>query len=158
MLTRFSNRLPAILFVFLLNGVPLNSVLLIGVLLIGCGKASDGRLEVSGTITLHGETLDEGVIEFLPLADTKRAGPATQSGAVITNGAYKIPSDSGLVAGSYKVLITAGDGKTPVDGELPGPTGNIVSVDRIPAEYNIDSKQEVTVTPKGPNIFDYAIP
>jgi hypothetical protein len=151
--TLFSNRLPTVLFVLSLKGL-----LLSGVMLIGCGKASDGRVAVSGTITLQGETLDEGVIEFLPLAKTGRTGPTTQSGAVITDGVYKIPRDSGLVVGTYHVLITAGDGKTPVDGELPGPTGNIVSVDRIPPEYNVDSKQKVTVTPEGPNVFDYTIP
>ena len=138
-----SNRLLVILFI---------------ALLVGCGKASDGRMAISGNVTLQGEKLDEGVIEFLPLAGGGQAGPATQSGAVITDGAYKIPRDSGLVAGKYKVLITAGDGKTPADGGLPGPTGNIVSVDRIPPEYNVDSKQEVEVTPEGPNVFDYEIP
>lgn len=127
-------------------------------LTLGCGKADDGRREISGTITLHGTALDEGVIEFLPLAVAGQGKPATQSGAVITNGAYRIPRDSGLVAGTYKVLITAGDGVTPVDGELPGPTGNIVSVDRIPPEYNVDSQQQVQVVPEGPNVFDYTIP
>jgi hypothetical protein len=125
---------------------------------LGCGSADDGRRAVSGTITLKGEALDEGVIEFFPLADEAAAGPATQSGAVITNGAYKIPRDSGLVAGTYKILITSGDGKTPADGGLPGPTGNIVSLDRIPPEYNVDSQQQVKVTLDGPNVFDFYIP
>jgi hypothetical protein len=142
-MTMLSSRLPKFLLVMLL---------------IGCGKASDGRMEISGTVTLEGGALDEGVIEFLPLAASDRAAPTSQSGAVITEGAYKIPREKGLFAGTYKVLITAGDGKTPVDGELPGPTGNIVSVDRIPPEYNVDSKQQVQVTPEGPNVFDYIIP
>ena len=125
---------------------------------LGCGGADDGRRAVSGTITLKGEALDEGLIEFLPLADGAAAGPATQSGAVITSGAYKIPRDSGLVAGTYKILITSGDGKTPADGGLPGPTGNIVSLDRIPPEFNVDSQQQVKVTLDGPNVFDFHIP
>jgi len=139
----FSNHLLRLLFV---------------VLVVGCGKPSDGRMAISGNVILQGEKLDEGVIEFLPRAGGGRSGPATQTGAVITDGAYNIPREQGLLVGTYKVLLTAGDGKTPADGGLPGPTGNIVSVDRIPPEYNVDSQQEVEVTSEGPNVFDYDIP
>lgn len=137
--------------------IRLMTALLVAVLL-GCGGEDDGRREVTGTITLQGEPLDEGVIEFIPLETEVPGGAATQSGAVITAGAYKIPRESGLMAGTYRVLITAGDGKTPADGGLPGPTGNIVSKDRIPPEYNVDSKQQIKVTLEGPNVFDFSIP
>lgn len=122
----------------------------------GCGMNEDGRREISGSVKLKGQPLNEGVIEFHPLST---ANGATKSGSVISNGEFTIPPESGLVPGKYKVLITAGDGRTPADSdELPGPTGNFVSKDRIPPEYNVNSNQEVEVKLEGPNVFQYDIP
>ncbi len=121
-------------------------------LLSGCGN-SDGKLAISGTVTLKGQPLDDGIIEF--------SSTATRTGASITKGKYTIPAANGLAPGKYKVHITAGDGRTPADSPdgMPGPTGaNIISKDRVPPEFNTKSTIEVTVTNKGPNVFDYAIP
>ena len=119
----------------------------------GCSAGNSGRLPVSGVVTLKGEALDDGTIEF--------SSSSVKSGAPIIKGKYSMPADQGLAPGKYKVIITAGDGKTPAaspDG-LPGPAGaNIISKDRIPAEYSTNSTQEVTVTDKGPNKFDFTIP
>ncbi|MCF7962764.1 MAG: hypothetical protein K9M08_18640 [Pirellula sp.] len=120
--------------------------------MLGCGPASD-RLPVSGAVTLKGVPIDDGIIEF--------SSATSRTGAPISKGKYDISADQGLPPGVYKVVITAGDGKTPADSPdgLPGPTGaNIVSKDRIPPEYGSNSKQEVTVSKKGPNKFDFAIP
>ncbi len=128
-------------------------VLLFIASLTGCGGGTGGRVPVTGVVTLKGEPLDDGTIEF--------SSSSVKSGAAIVKGKYSMPADQGLTPGKYKVIITAGDGKTPADSAdgLPGPTGaNIISKDRIPAEYNTNSKQEVTVTDKGPNKFDFTIP
>ncbi|MFO0943179.1 MAG: hypothetical protein U0930_20780 [Pirellulales bacterium] len=119
--------------------------------LAGCSPKSN-RIAVNGTVSLKGKPLDEGIIEFVS-AELK-------SGASIINGKYEIPQDQGLAPGEYKVLITAGDGRTPADSPdgIPGPTGaNIVSKDRIPAEYNINSKQIVSVSNTS-FTFNYDIP
>jgi len=116
--------------------------------MLGCGPASD-RLPVSGAVTLKGVPIDDGIIEF--------SSATSRTGAPISKGKYDVSADQGLPPGVYKVVITAGDGKTPADSPdgLPGPTGaNIVSKDRIPPEYGSNSKQEVTVSKKGPNKFD----
>lgn len=118
----------------------------------GCG-GSGGRMAINGDITLKGKPLEEGVIEFV--------SDSGKSGATISKGKYEIPAMQGLLPGTYKVLITAGDGRTPADSPdgLPGPTGaNIVSKDLIPPEFNTNSKQEVTVKSSAPNKFDFAIP
>ena len=63
--------------------------------------------------------------------------------------------------GQYRVVITSGDGRTRanVPDEPPGPTGaNIISKDRIPPDYNTNSKQEVEVTEKKANVFNFDIP
>ena len=120
--------------------------------LVGCGDPN-GRQPISGVVTFQGKPLDQGIIEF--------SSSATMSGAPIIGGKYTVPADSGLEPGVYKVCISAGDGRTPVDSPdgMPGPTGaNIVSKEKIPPEYNTKSKQEVTVTGSKPNVFDFTIP
>lgn len=120
--------------------------------ILGCGDPN-GRQPISGVVTFQGKPLDQGVIEF--------SSSATKTGAPIINGTYTVPTDSGLEPGVYKVFISAGDGRTPVDSPdgIPGPTGgNIVSKEKIPAEYNTKSKQEVTISSSKSNKFDFAIP
>lgn len=79
----------------------------------GCGE-SNPRKAVSGKVTLKGVNLDEGTIDFLPIAGTSAEGlPSSTSGAVISQGVYEITADAGLVPGKYKVLISSGDGRTP---------------------------------------------
>ena len=130
---------------------------IIGIAIVGCGPDYGGRVEIKGKVILKGTPLDEGLIDFMPLSGDQ----ATKQGALIKNGEYTIPQAQGLVPGKYRVFITAGDGRTRANAdpdELPGPTGaNIVSKDRIPKEYNTESKQEREVTAKSPNVFDFDI-
>jgi hypothetical protein len=124
----------------------------------GCARSYGGRQPISGTVKLKGEPVNDGMIDFIPISGDQ----ATKSGAQILSGSYKIPAEFGLLPGKYRVSITAGDGRTRADApadQPPGPTGaNIVSKDRIPKEYNIESTHEVEVTEKGPNVFNYDIP
>ena len=122
---------------------------------LGCTNDYGGRQEIKGTIKLKGTPLDQGVIDFTPLEDQP-----TKEGALIANGAYHIPRMSGLMKGKYRVIITSGDGRTREGSdEPPGPTGaNIISKERIPPEYNRNTKQEVEVSDSKPNVFDYDIP
>jgi len=130
----------------------------LAVLVLGCGPNFGGRKAIKGTVKLKGQPIDDGTIDFFPASGDQ----ATKSGAQIIKGSYKIPAEFGLLPGKYRVSITAGDGRTRPEAspdQPPGPTGaNIVSKDRVPKEYNIESKQEVDVTDKGSNIFDYDIP
>jgi hypothetical protein len=121
----------------------------------GCTNDYGGRHEVKGTVKLKGTPLDQGVIDFTPLESQ-----ATKTGAMISNGSYHIPRPSGLMKGKYRVIITSGDGRTKENSnEPPGPTGaNIISKERIPPDYNVNTKQEVEVTDKDPSVFNYDIP
>ena len=134
--------------------------LLVGIVLIaGCSDSYDGRMEVSGKIKLKGEPIKDGaIIMFEPLDNQDTGGNDTVKG-----GSYSIPRSAGLKPGRYLVRITAGDGKTPTNplnpDEPPGPGGtNIISKDLVPADWNVNSKKEVTVTQDGPNRFDFDIP
>jgi hypothetical protein len=130
---------------------------LVMVVLIGCSDPYAGRMEITGSVTLEKQPLNDGAITFIPLEEQ-----GSQTGGPITNGSYTIPRKHGLKPGKYLVQITSGDGKTPATGEeeagAPGGSTNIVSVDRIPPEYNTQSKQEVVVKSRGTNKFDFDIP
>jgi hypothetical protein len=125
----------------------------------GCSGSHGGRVAVSGTVKLKGQSIKDGaIVLFEPLENQDTAGNAT-----VTGGAFAIPREAGLKPGKYLIRITAGDGKTavnPVDPDSPpGPGGtNIISKDAVPRDWNVNSKQEVTVTKDGPNRFDFNIP
>ena len=136
------------------------ATILAGLALTGCGDPHDGRMEITGTVKLKNQTIKDGaIVEFAPLD-----GQGTGASAMTAGGAFTIPRDRGLKPGKYLVRISAGDGKTavnPVDADSPpGPGGgtNILSKDLVPADWNINSKQERSVTKEGPNAFEFAIP
>jgi hypothetical protein len=131
-------------------------------LIAGCSQSHDGRVEITGTVKLKGEPIKDGaIVMFEPLDKQDTAGNAT-----VTGGTFSIPRVSGLKPGKYLVRVTAGDGKTPVNpvdpDSPPGPGGgrgstNIISKELVPPSWNVNSKQEVTVTKDGPNKFDFDI-
>ena len=68
---------------------------------LGCGNDNPlGRLAVEGTVTLNGEPLKTGNILFTPY----QAG-TVGSGAVITEGKFKIAAKKGMMPGEYGVKI-----------------------------------------------------
>lgn len=121
--------------------------------LAGCGAKSD-RLEITGSVTLNGVPLDEGSIRFTSLGEKR-----ISSGAVVQQGEYYIPQENGLTVGTYHVEITAPDANAPpvMVQVVPGKRGMPTQPDRIPAEYNINSKQRVEVTEDGDNHFVFDI-
>ena len=141
-------------------------LLIIAALLAGCSDPYAGRMEVTGTVTLQGEPLNDGSIMFFPLDQQDTPG-----GAPIVNGEYIIHRQQGLKPGKYLVRLTAGDGKTIAraggredknppkeQAAAPGGSTNIVSMDRIPEEWNVRSKQQREVKANGVNRFDFDIP
>ncbi len=128
-------------------------------LLSGCGDDVGGRQEIAGTVTLQGQPLDDGSIEFTPLGAPQAGTTETRSGAPIMAGKYNIPREHGLVPGHYRVRISAPTSvATPGEDELPGPTFGPPPKERVPAGYNVNSKLEATVRDSGLNTFDFAIP
>jgi hypothetical protein len=124
----------------------------------GCGDDLGNRQEVSGVVTLQGQPLDDGAIEFTPLESQQPDGVETKSGAPIVQGKYVIPQGQGLAPGKYRVRITAGTPDPPPQpGELPSPTFGPPPQERVPAEYNTQSRLEATVT-SGANTFNFEIP
>ena len=130
---------------------------LLGLLIItGCSDRFEGRKEISGQVTLKQEPLKEGTIFFVPLS-----GQGSQANLFIVDGKFKAERREGLLPGKYLIRISAADKKTGIDeSEAGGPGGsaNITFFDIIPSEWNVASKQEVTVQEDGENVFKFEIP
>lgn len=72
--------------------------------IVGCGGGDSlERVAVSGSVTIAGEPVPNGVVRFRPVGETQ--GPMANT--MITNGRYEIPQDQGPVAGNYEVRVQA---------------------------------------------------
>ncbi|MBQ1865149.1 MAG: carboxypeptidase regulatory-like domain-containing protein [Thermoguttaceae bacterium] len=74
-------------------------------LVVGCAP-KDRRCVVSGTITSDGQPLPTGVVNFSPI-DPDPTKSVVGASADIVNGQYAISPETGLLAGKYKVTVTA---------------------------------------------------
>ena len=117
----------------------------------GCGH--DGRVPLQGTVTLDGQTLNQGTIQFRPLAGTN--GPT--AGAQVVAGKFLVPAQGAPFAGKFRVEITS----SKLTGrKIPNPMGN-GTVDEckqyLPARYNTASELQAEVAASGDNNFDFQL-
>lgn len=120
------------------------------VLLSACGDTGPKRYRVSGTVTYKSQPLKAGLINFLP-----EGGEATAGGSSISDGKYEIAAARGLIAGKYKVSISAPSGGGAVkEGEMPGVSGKETR-ETLPARYNASTELTAEVTAGGKNEFNF---
>jgi hypothetical protein len=106
-------------------------------LIAGCSGSRDDlpREPVAGTVTMDGQPLAEGAIQFSPAAGAE--GRVTSATVPIENGQFSIPRAEGLVPGSYKVSISAVP--VPRDTRIKATFGKKKATpfkELIPAKYN----------------------
>lgn len=123
----------------------------------GCGGYdSQGRLPVTGRVTLNGIPLERGSIRFEP----QDGQQSIVSGAMIVEGQYTIPGETGLPPGKYLVRIHASDSgrrHSSSSADAPGPDAfRVSSTELIPPEFNTKSEQIVEVR-TGRNDFKFDI-
>jgi hypothetical protein len=122
-----------------------------------CDRATDDlpRHAVSGRVTLNGQPLAQGMIQFQPAA-----GPGAGSmsgGCLIKDGSYSIPRDQGLVPGNYKVAIFgAGTGAAAPKDEAPG-RSSALTADPVPSQYNVQTTLSAEVKSDAANRFDFEL-
>lgn len=127
------------------------ALLLIG----GCGHA-DTQV-VTGSITLDGQPLAHGQIEFTPTGATR--GPI--AGATIENGRYQVPAVAqGLKTGGvYRVMISSmvGSGRFIRHPEAPG--GKMEALKNVvPPRYNDQSELTITISAQpDENVHDFSL-
>lgn len=121
---------------------------------IGCGPDTGGRVGVSGNVTLQGEPLESGTIQFVA------ADGSQMSGATITAGKYDIPAMQGLRPGKYTVRVSAVEEATDAAPEAPGDSTVADATNRelIPAEFNVNSTLSTEITSGSANTYDVTIP
>lgn len=111
------------------------------------------RIGASGQVLLAGRPLDTGVIEFRSFDSTT----AVVTGPVIKRGSYRIHPRSGLLPGSYVVMISSPEpAATPASNSAD--TIAPPAAERIPENFNIASSQRVEVRRFCRNVFDFSIP
>ena len=120
---------------------------------VGCGSDNPlGRKAISGAVTLDGQPLEKGAIEFHPLEG------GVQSGDLISAGAYAIPAPQGPTVGKYRVVIYDTYDTPPLPpGHMPGDTLPPAPKLKVPADWNSKSKHEIEVKKEGPFKFDFEI-
>ncbi|MBP3960217.1 hypothetical protein J8F10_33740 [Gemmata sp. G18] len=117
--------------------VALAALLLTCAFLAGCGGPP--RAEVTGTVTLDGVPVENGIIQFYP------AGGAGQSaGGGIENGKYKVDAS----VGEMTVTINASKvvGKHKLFDTKESPEVDTIQ-ELVPPEYNKQSTLKITLKP-----------
>ena len=143
------------------------TLLLFAVVLLGatfgCGdKDPQSRQALSGRVTMNGDVLDAGIVEFSP-----QGQGSISSGALIKNGQYAIESSKGLPPGKYLVRLYAAARSSSSEQAPPGPPGppgppparsSARPVKgQIPPQYNVRSTLVVEVVVDGENVFDFDV-
>lgn len=83
----------------------------VGLVVAGCAE-NDGlpRQPLAGSVTLDGNGLNHGVINFYPAAHVI-SGVMVSGAASIDNGRFSIARDAGLIPGQYKIAVHCPDAK-----------------------------------------------
>jgi len=100
---------------------------------------------VSGGIRVAGGPLASGMVRFMPASGAMSSG----SGAFITNGAYTISEEDGLIAGKYQVQISGIGMEDQIQASRAGASATSKLEDPVPARFNRESEIYVEVTPDG---------
>lgn len=136
----------------------------------GCSGRQDDlpREPVSGTVTMDDQPLSGAVIQFSPTGPAEKS--VTGANAEITDGAFSIPREDGLVPGTYRVSISHAELKDakvkarrkPTSPELktttpiPSRTKQI-GPELIPARYNARSELTAEIKPGHSEGLKYAL-
>ena len=123
--------------------------------LSGCGAANPlERQALTGAVTLGGEPLEQGAIQFVP--QDSKTGIA--GGAVIQSGAFRLPAEKGLPPGKYKVMVFSGAADSSAEQPaMPGESGPLAQ-ERIPAEFNVESEVVIEIVKGKSNQLTLDIP
>jgi hypothetical protein len=130
---------------------------LAALLAAGCSGGGDNlpREAVSGTVTIDGQPLAGGMIQFTPRGGG--AGSAVGGGSVIEEGRFSIPRESGLVPGSYAVAINASarGPEARTKGRLVKGSG--LAKESIPARYNARTELSAEIKKGGAHGLEFQL-
>ena len=135
-------------------------VLAAGLAAAGCSTSGDDlpREPVTGTVTLDGQPLANGVISFNPVGERMAGGDQVSGGAQITGGKFTIPRETGLVPGNYNVTINAASqSERTKPAQAGGGKPSELPKELIPAKYNSSTELKADVKKGVPNDFTFTL-
>ena len=126
----------------------------VAAVIVGCGPTTD-RLPISGQVRLDGAPIDRGTIRFSSPTDPN----ALAAGGMVRDGEFDIPRERGLPPGEYRLSISSPDRDGPKVPFSPGPGKPTIMVtrDRIPVSYNVESERTVVLEAAKKNVFEFDI-
>ena len=107
----------------------------------GCSP-SDGRVAVSGTVTLDGRPLEVAAINFRPAPGNE----ANSAGGGVKDGKFSLPTKSGLKPGEYLVNVMA---RKETGRMIFDPQRGKKIPETVPVNVNENGTFKVTVKPGG---------
>lgn len=119
----------------------------------GCGAKSNlDTVVVKGKVTYHGAPLENGRVRFVPTNGTKGMASIAY---IEKGGVFEMTARGGVPVGTHRVEVISYrnvPGAKPytaeqVDGHPELHVGDIPQEQYIPAQYNKDSKVQVTIEP-----------
>jgi hypothetical protein len=127
-------------------------------IMAGCSGSRDElpREPVSGAVTMDGQPLADGVIQFSPAAGS--GAVPTSATALIEKGEFSIPRADGLVPGKYKVSISG----IPVPRETRTKSNlgkkKVAPIkEPVPAKYNTQTTLTEEIKPGGATGLKYEL-
>jgi hypothetical protein len=116
-------------------------------LLCGCDsgkRAEPARFPVSGSVTIDGKPLAQGVVYF------KTVATGAIDSADVIDGKFQGKAEQG----ERRVEVCSYE-KVPAKAD--DPMSQDIQKNTIPARYNTDSQLTAKVTPNGPNEFEFKV-
>lgn len=126
--------------------------------LLGCSERPYGVAPVAGVVTLDGEPLAGGVVNFQPIAAKQTTSPGPGStGRLGPDGRFTLElldGSPGAVIGKHRVRIysVAAEGPAAGDTDAPGRPR-----ERVPARYNYQTELTITVPAEGTSSADFPL-
>jgi hypothetical protein len=110
------------------------------------------RVAVSGNVTVDGNPLPAGKIQFQPIGTE----PAAMAVGEIQDGRFSIAQSVGPSPGKYRVTISSRTAPKIGEDQEPGGAPKL-EPEKIPKRYNTQSKLEVDIAPEGPVTLDFPL-
>ena len=123
------------------------------VALVGCGDSQRGA--VSGRITLDGQPVDGGTVNFIPTSDSEGSAVWGE----IKGGLYSLSGGNGSTVGQNRVEIRwpkKTGRRIPMAAPAPPDAMIEQTIEAIPARYNTQSELHVEVQ-QGENTFNFEL-
>lgn len=125
----------------------------LSVLLPGCFSpdVDEPREMVRGRVTIDGEPLARGVIEFDPTSAHWSKEEGLPAGAAVIEGSFYINRSRGPVPGKYKVSVKSEESHA----VRPAEADHACQV--VPPKFNTATQLLVEIEPDSENVFDISL-